>query len=72
MYVFKSQLIVHTIDRIKRKSPMGKTLHYLFDPLCGWCYGATPVASGLLQVPGVRLDLLPTGLFSNEGARPMD
>jgi len=51
---------------------MDKTLQYLFDPLCGWCYGATPVVSGLLEASGIRLELLPTGLFSNEGARPMD
>jgi putative protein-disulfide isomerase len=51
---------------------MDKTLHYLFDPLCGWCYGAAPAVFGLLEVPGVRLELLPTGLFSGEGARPMD
>ncbi|MDM0037458.1 DsbA family protein [Variovorax sp. J22G21] len=51
---------------------MTKTLHYLFDPLCGWCYGAAPAVSGLSAFPGVRLELLPTGLFSGEGARPMD
>ena len=51
---------------------MDKTLHYLFDPLCGWCYGAAPAVSGLLEFPGVKLELLPTGLFSGEGARPMD
>jgi putative protein-disulfide isomerase len=51
---------------------MDKTLHYLFDPLCGWCYGATPTVSGLLELPGVRLELLPTGMFSGEAARPMD
>ena len=57
---------------VANEEPMDNTLHYLFDPLCGWCYGATPVVSGLLEAPGVRLELLPTGLFSNEGARPMD
>jgi putative protein-disulfide isomerase len=51
---------------------MNKTLHYLFDPLCGWCYGAAPAVSRLQEIPGVRLELLPTGLFSAEGARPMD
>jgi putative protein-disulfide isomerase len=51
---------------------MDKTLHYLFDPLCGWCYGATPTVSRLLEVPGIGLELLPTGLFSGAGARPMD
>ena len=50
---------------------MNKTLHYLFDPLCGWCYGAAPVLSALQGQPSVNVELLPTGLFSGEGARPM-
>jgi len=51
---------------------MDKTLYYLFDPLCGWCYGATPVVSKALEFPGVSLQLLPAGLFAGAGARPMD
>ena len=51
---------------------MDKRLHFLFDPLCGWCYGATPAMSELLDVPGVTVALLPTGLFSGERARSMD
>jgi len=50
---------------------MTKTLYYLFDPLCGWCYGATPALSALSEVPAVHIELLPTGLFAGEGARPM-
>jgi putative protein-disulfide isomerase len=48
---------------------MSKTLHYVFDPLCGWCYGAGGALSALA---GVKLHLLPSGLFSGEGARPMN
>jgi len=44
---------------------------YLFDPLCGWCYGATPMLDRL-SASGVGIELLPTGLFSGAGARPMD
>jgi putative protein-disulfide isomerase len=51
---------------------MDKRLYYLFDPLCGWCYGAAPAVSRLLQLPGISLELLPTGLFSGDGATPMD
>jgi putative protein-disulfide isomerase len=51
---------------------MTKTLHYLFDPLCGWCYGAMPALSALSEVPAVNIELLPTGLFSGQGARPMN
>lgn len=45
---------------------------YLFDPLCGWCYGASPVLERLAAEPGFTLDPAPTGLFAGEGARPMD
>jgi putative protein-disulfide isomerase len=51
---------------------MAKTLHYLFDPLCGWCYGSTPAVAALAAEAEIRIEPLPTGLFSGEGARPMD
>lgn len=51
---------------------MNKTLIYLFDPLCGWCYGAGGPLPGILEATGLRMELVPTGLFSGEDARPMD
>lgn len=47
-------------------------LTYLFDPLCGWCYGAGPALERLAQIDGIELRLAPTGLFAGENARPMD
>ena len=44
---------------------------YLFDPLCGWCYGASAVIQRLSQQPSLRLELAPTGLFAGAG-RVMD
>ncbi|MEX3957474.1 DsbA family protein [Trinickia sp. EG282A] len=51
---------------------MAKTLYYLFDPLCGWCYGAMPAVAHLRATTDAAVELLPTGLFSGAGARPMD
>ena len=48
------------------------TITYLFDPLCGWCYGAAPAIKRLATTPGLTLVPAPTGMFSGEGARPMD
>lgn len=45
---------------------------YLFDPLCGWCYGAGPTMEKLASLDDVTLTLAPSGLFAGEGARPMD
>ena len=53
---------------------MADTIHitYLFDPLCGWCYGASAKLEQLAARPEMKLQLLPTGLFSGAGGRPMD
>ncbi|MNR92792.1 hypothetical protein D3C72_238350 [compost metagenome] len=37
---------------------------YLYDPLCGWCYGASANMSLLASRPGVTVEPLPTGLFA--------
>ncbi|WP_286997862.1 MULTISPECIES: DsbA family protein [Comamonas] len=51
---------------------MSNTLHYIFDPLCGWCYGAGAVVAKLADLPGLQLKLWPCGMFSGAGARAMD
>ncbi|WP_367849219.1 DsbA family protein [Rhodoferax sp. WC2427] len=50
---------------------MPTTLTYLFDPLCGWCYGASPVIQQLGMHSDFTLELAPTGLFAG-GGRTMD
>ncbi|MDH2996994.1 hypothetical protein A1D22_04750 [Pasteurellaceae bacterium LFhippo2] len=35
------------------------------DPLCGWCYAATPVIEKLAQ--SAEIEVIPTGLFSEDG-----
>lgn len=50
---------------------MRTTLYYVFDPLCGWCYGASGTVSAAISAD-VDLRLLPSGLFSGPGARRMD
>jgi putative protein-disulfide isomerase len=36
---------------------MSATLHYIYDPLCGWCYGAEPLVSAAAQAPDLALAL---------------
>lgn len=38
---------------------------YLFDPLCGWCYGASPAIRRLAQ--RFKLEAFATGLFADTG-----
>ncbi|WP_372055766.1 DsbA family protein [Tistrella mobilis] len=45
---------------------------WLFDPLCGWCYGAAPAIRHLAGQAGVALDPLPVGLFADGGAFSMN
>ena len=36
---------------------MSTHITYLFDPLCGWCYGAAPAVQRLAKDPSVSLAL---------------
>ena len=51
---------------------MNTTVTYLFDPLCGWCYGASPMIRKLAQQADLKLELAPTGLFAGRNGRVMD
>ncbi|MEM5431087.1 DsbA family protein [Cupriavidus oxalaticus] len=44
-------------------------LQYLFDPLCGWCYASAPALAWLSSNYSDSLQLLPSGLFTDQGAR---
>lgn len=44
-------------------------LQYFFDPLCGWCYASAPALGYLAQYHAEKLELMPSGLFSDEGAQ---
>ncbi len=48
-----------------------KSITYLFDPLCGWCYGASSALHALRDA-GVSIALNPTGLFAGANARAVD
>ncbi|AWN44945.1 protein-disulfide isomerase [Methylobacterium terrae] len=48
------------------------TVTCLYDPLCGWCYGAHPALAWLRARDDVALAVLPVGLFAGPGAVPMD
>ncbi|WP_374322664.1 DsbA family protein [Aquipseudomonas alcaligenes] len=39
-------------------------IHYWYDPLCGWCYGAAPLLQVAGEIPGLRIALHGGGLFS--------
>ena len=45
---------------------------YLFDPLCGWCYGASPMIARLADDDRFQVDPQPVGLFSGDGAFAMN
>ncbi|MGB5123519.1 MAG: DsbA family protein, partial [Vibrio fluvialis] len=40
------------------------TAHYIFDPMCGWCYGATALMQALAAHPEVNLVMHPGGMMT--------
>jgi putative protein-disulfide isomerase len=44
-------------------------LHYLFDPLCGWCYAAAPLIAIARTIPGMNIALHGGGMMTGTSRR---
>ncbi|MEH2921618.1 DsbA family protein [Samsonia erythrinae] len=44
-------------------------LHYIYDPLCGWCYGAAPLALAAQTIEGLELVLHGGGMMTGSNSR---
>ncbi|WP_225783058.1 DsbA family protein [Xenophilus sp. Marseille-Q4582] len=47
------------------------TLHYLYDPLCGWCYAAAPLVRAARGLPGLQLQAHGGGMLAGANRRPV-
>ncbi|MFF7057648.1 DsbA family protein [Achromobacter spanius] len=47
------------------------TLHYIFDPLCGWCYGAAPLVDAARGVAGLRVTPHGGGMMTGSNRQPV-
>ena len=47
------------------------SLEYIYDPLCGWCYGAAPLIEIAVAHPGISLNLNGGGIMAGENAKPV-
>ena len=46
-------------------------LHYIFDPVCGWCYGAAPLISAARNIPGLQVVFHAGGMMTDMNRRPV-
>jgi putative protein-disulfide isomerase len=47
------------------------TLHYIYDPFCGWCYGLAPVIDVAVALEGVQVIAHGGGMLTGENAKMM-
>ena len=47
------------------------SLHYIFDPLCGWCYGASPLIEAAREVNGLDVAVHAGGLMTGSDRQPV-
>lgn len=45
-------------------------VHYFFDPMCGWCYGATALVEILAAVPEFEITYHPGGMIPKRAIDP--
>ena len=51
---------------------MNATLHFIYDPLCGWCYCAEPLVNAAEKVPGLAIRLHGGGLWPEPTRLPAE
>lgn len=51
---------------------MSTRLHYIYDPFCGWCYGATTLVQTARQIPGLEMVLHGGGMFSGSNQQAVN
>ncbi|VVD84368.1 protein-disulfide isomerase [Pandoraea morbifera] len=47
------------------------TLHYIADPLCGWCYASAPLVRAARDVAGLDVALHGGGMMAGPNAQPV-
>jgi putative protein-disulfide isomerase len=47
------------------------TLHYIYDPFCGWCYAAAPLLTAATQVKGLKVVAHGGGMLTGSNAKKM-
>ncbi len=52
-------------------TPVHTTLHYIFDPMCGWCYAAAPLVDAARSVPGLKVEFHGGGMMTGANRRPI-
>lgn len=53
-------------DKTSNASPR---LHYIYDPLCGWCYAAAPLVHAAAGIAGLAVELHAGGLLAGAQRR---
>ncbi|MDM0016504.1 DsbA family protein [Variovorax saccharolyticus] len=51
--------------------PPRTTLHYVFDPLCGWCYAAAPLIEAARRLPALAIEFHGGGMLTGSNRRPV-
>lgn len=46
-------------------------LHYIYDPLCGWCYAAAPLIQAAAELANSQITMHAGGLWVNERRQPL-
>jgi putative protein-disulfide isomerase len=46
-------------------------LHYIFDPLCGWCYGAAPLVEAARGIAGLNIAPHGGGMMTGGNRQPV-
>jgi putative protein-disulfide isomerase len=56
-------------DAAAPAAAQGAVLHYIYDPLCGWCYGAAPLLQAAREIEGLHIVLHGGGMMTGSNRK---
>jgi len=56
-------------DAAAPAAAQGTVLHYIYDPLCGWCYGVAPLLQAAREIEGLHIVLHGGGMMTGSNRR---
>jgi putative protein-disulfide isomerase len=70
-WVFPAGIPAHYSGNLSLRAFPMSVLHYIFDPLCGWCYAAAPLIEAARAVPALSIALHSGGMMTGASRRPI-
>lgn len=70
-FIFIAKLKLQSTNQPEFVMSTQATLHYVYDPFCGWCYAAAPLLAAASELKGLKIVPHGGGMLAHDSAKTM-